>query len=87
MSLTVSSLHKMLAKLIADGHGRKPVCINKRTFSHPLETDGVVILNIHGVTGPEWIAKCDDDGDPKINRDGSEAGSQTVILIGDSNDD
>ena len=44
MSMTVARLHKELGKMIAAGHGRKPVAVNVRTFSHPLEDDGAVIV-------------------------------------------
>ena len=37
MTMTVSGLHKQLSELIAAGHGRKPVCINKRTFNRQKE--------------------------------------------------
>ncbi len=82
MTITVASLHKKLADLIAAGHGRKPVCINKESFTHPLENDGAVILGIESVKGPEWVGTCDDDGGIKVNADGSEAGRMTVILQG-----
>lgn len=51
MTMTVSRLHKQLSELIAAGHGRKPVCINKRTFNHQLERDGVVIMPVGPETG------------------------------------
>lgn len=55
MTMTVSGLHKQLSELIAAGHGRKPVCINKRTFNHRMEEDGAVILPVESVSGPEFI--------------------------------
>ena len=82
MTMTVSKLHKQLSELIAAGHGRKPVCINKRTFNHKLERDGAVILPIESVSGPEFIGTADDDGWTKFNRDGTEAGRYTVVLSG-----
>lgn len=82
MTMTVSKLHKLLTELIAAGHGRKPVCINKRTFNHKLERDGAVILPVESVSGPKFIGTADDDGWTKFNRDGTEAGRYTVVLSG-----
>lgn len=82
MSFTVARLHKELAKLIEQGHGRKPVQINKASFRHILEDDGAVILDIHAIEGPVWIPVCDGDGGTKWNRDGTESGSRVVVLKG-----
>ena len=61
MTMTVPGLHKQLSELIAAGHGRKPVCINKRTFNHRMEEDGAVILPVESVSGPEFIGTTDAD--------------------------
>lgn len=82
MTMTVSRLHKQLSDLIAAGHGRKLVCINKRTFNNRLEQDGAVIMPVKSVSGPTFIGTADDDGGPKFNRDGTEAGRYTVVLAG-----
>lgn len=82
MTMTVFRLHKQLSELIAAGHGRKPVCINKRTFNHRMEEDGAVILPVESVSGPEFIGTTDDDGGMKFNRDGTDAGRYTVVLSG-----
>ena len=82
MSFTVARLHKELGKLIEQGHGRKPVQINKQSFQHILEDDGVVIMDITSIDGPLWITEADDDGGTKWNRDGTEAGRRAVILKG-----
>lgn len=86
MSFTVARLHKELGKLIDQGHGRKPVQVNKQSFYHPLEADGAVILDIASVEGPCWICMADDDGGTKFNRDGTEAGKRVVILKGGHRD-
>ncbi len=83
MSLTVRALHTILSDLIVSGHGRKPVCIDKTSFTHPLEQDGAVILHVASVEGPRFVANADDDGGQKWNKDGSESGKQIVILKGD----
>lgn len=80
--MTVTALHKRLGELIAAGHGRKPVCVNKVSFHHRQEEDGAVILDIETVSGPTFVCMTDDDGGTKMNRDGSEAGRFTVILEG-----
>lgn len=80
--MTVNQLRNLLDALIANGHGRKPVCIAKHTFTDPLEADGANILPVERITGPEWIYKTDDDGDVKINKDGTEAQTRIVILRG-----
>ena len=81
--MNVNQLHKALGALVEKGHGRKPVCINKTSFNHPLESDGAVILNVQAVTGPRFITMTDDDGGTKFNKDGTESGSYTVVLEGD----
>ena len=43
-TLTANQLHKMLGVFIDKGYKRTPVCINKDTFTHALESDGCVIL-------------------------------------------
>ncbi|AVS67889.1 hypothetical protein C8245_21430 [Paracidovorax avenae] len=80
--MTVAALHKALGKLIEQGHGRKPVQVNKQSFQHPLEDDGVVIMDIELIEGPRWIPEADDDGGTKWNKDGTEAGRRVVLLKG-----
>jgi hypothetical protein len=80
--MTVNQLHKLLGELVSKGHGRKPVCINKHTFTHPLEDDGANILPVVSVSGPEWIYNTDDDGGVKQNKDGTESATRTVVLRG-----
>lgn len=82
MSFTVARLHKELGKLIEQGHGRKPVQINKQSFQSTLEDDGAVIMDINAIEGPRWVIRADDDGGTKWNRDGTEAGRRVVILKG-----
>lgn len=82
MSMTVAALHKRLSALIAAGHGRKPVLVNKPSFTHPCEMDGTVMLSISAVDGPLWIPICDDDGGTKWNADGTESGVRVIVLSG-----
>lgn len=84
--MNVVTLHKRLGALIAAGHGRKPVLINKTSFQHPLESDGVVILPVAKVLGPKWISNSDDDGGTKWNKDGTESGRTVIVLDGGHSD-
>lgn len=79
--MTLYQLHKRLGKLLAEGHGRKPVCVAKHTFTHNCEDDGVSILPVVGL-GLKFINIADDDGGTGINKDGSERMRRTVILAG-----
>ena len=82
MSMTVKRLHKLLGALIDAGHERKPVLVNKSSFSHPCEQDGVCMLDLVTVDGPVWIPMSDDDGGTKFNKDGTESGKTVVMLDG-----
>lgn len=84
MTITVAKLHRLLGEIIDLGDGRKPVCIDKSTFTHPLEGDGCTIIGIEFVDGPLWICNADDEGGVKENADGSESGRMTVVLKGGS---
>jgi len=83
MSMTVAALHKRLGALIEAGHGRKPVLVDRDTFSSPLDNDGNILLPPWAVQGPRWIANSDDDGGTKWNKDGTESGQQCVVIVGD----
>lgn len=81
--MTVNALHKLLGKLINQGHARKPVCIDKTTFTHNLEQDGCLILEVCGVDILP-IIKMDDDGGSKVDSKGRECYQQTCVLVGSS---
>jgi hypothetical protein len=83
MTMTVARLHKLLGALIEAGHGRKPVLVDRSTFSDPRDNDGLLMLPPRYVQGPRWIPTADDDGGTKWNKDGSEAGQQCVLIVGD----
>jgi hypothetical protein len=82
MMTTVSKLHKMLGALLEQGHGRKPIVVNKPSFYDAREGDGCVLLEVFGIDGPRWIPMADDDGGTKWNADGTESGKQVVVLFG-----
>lgn len=87
MSMTVARLHKLLGALIESGHGRKPVLVNKSSFYHPCEDDGVLMQDLACVKGPKWIPISDDDGGTKFNKDGTESGKEVVVLDGGWDDE
>jgi len=80
--MKVKTLHKFLSELIKEGHAHKPVCINKDTFKHTLEGDGVVILPISDLA-VEDIRQVDGDGFNIENKDGTEQSKRIVIIMGD----
>lgn len=84
MTMTVSRLHKLLGALIEAGHGRKPVLVDKQTFTDPRENDGPMLLSLWAVQGPRWIPNADDDGGTKWNCDGTESGQRCVVLAGNN---
>ncbi len=80
--MTIYRLHQKLGELIAAGHGRKPVTIDKRTFTSPLERDGVVIMEVDSLEVCP-VPQIDGDGFPKFRADGQECFRQCCILYGD----
>lgn len=82
-SMTVNQLHKALGKLIEKGNGRRYVCIDKPSFHHNCESDGVVILQIE-TCSLESVLNWNNDTDDYCNKDGSERWRQTVVLRGDN---
>lgn len=83
MNMTVNQLHKALGKLLEKGHGRKPVCIDKTSFKHNCEDDGVVILPVCGIEIGS-VLQMADDGGIKENKDGSESFRVNLVLYGES---
>lgn len=81
MGMTVSKLHKILGELVESGQGRRPVCVNKESFFSPLESDGVVILDVTEATA-KTITMADDDGGTAWNADGTEKSRKVVVLGG-----
>lgn len=79
--MQVRTLHKILRKLMDDGMSHKKVVIDKRTFTHPLEGDGVCYLEVDG-HDTEYVLTADDDGGIKTTQDGRECGSTCLVLRG-----
>lgn len=83
--MTVNQLHKALGKMIENGNGRLPVCVNKPTFSSNLEPDGHVILDICGANMRVYPV-IDGDGGTALRKDGTERQMSCVVLYGSSGD-
>jgi hypothetical protein len=79
--MTLNRLHKILGRLIEQGHGRRSVAVDKQSFQDPRENDGPMMLQVCAVD-VQWINDADDDGGTAINKDGTERGRTTVILGG-----
>jgi hypothetical protein len=79
-TMTVAKLHKILCELVESGQGRRPVCVNKASFYHPCEIDGVAILDVTEAKA-DTITMADDDGCTAINKDGTEK-MRKVFVIG-----
>lgn len=80
-TMTVAKLHKLLGQMVEEGNGRRPVCVNKASFYHPLESDGVAILDVTEATAAR-ITMADDDGFAATNSDGSERLRKVFVLGG-----
>lgn len=80
--MTIKALHAQLERLLVLGHGRKRVMIDKSTFSHPLESDGAVILDVMSA-GVVSYPMLDDDGGIRIRKDRSESCHTSLVLRGD----
>ncbi len=84
--MTVARLHKLLGKLIASGHGRWKMSIDKASFRSPLLADGVSILDVHEVEC-ELVPVADGDGFTETLANGQEKFSKCAILYGDGRHD
>ena len=79
--MTINRLHKYLAQLVAEGHGRKAVMIDKGSFTHPLESDGCMILPADGAEIKRFLIS-DDDGGTKMRQDGTECSQSALVFFG-----
>lgn len=80
--MTIRQLHHLTGKLTAEGHGRRLVCIDKSSFTHPLEPDGCCILevlsaeiNVHDML--------DENGGTAELADGTTKQRKALVLSGD----
>jgi hypothetical protein len=79
--MTVSALYKKLQIMIVAGHGRRRVVINKRSFTHPLESDGCCMLDIVSVSTQVYNKMNDDGG--FLDENGNEKFMRSVVLSGE----
>ena len=84
--MTIGKLHKLLTDMIAKGHARKRVYVNKATFYHALEEDGAVILDVEEARITSF-PMMDDDGGVKELADGTESCHTALVLAGDYDPD
>jgi hypothetical protein len=80
--MTLNRLCKVLNALRPE-HGHCRVSVDKSSFVDNRESDGCVILMVHGAD-VRWVQDADDDGGHAINKDGTERGRTTVIIFGDA---
>lgn len=83
--MTINKLQKYLADLVAEGHGRKKVMIDKSSFRHPLESDGCLILPVDEATIFRFNL-ADDDGGTKVTTRGVECMQSALVLYGKDRD-
>lgn len=80
--MTINQLHAITEKLIQQGCGRRKVTIDKSTFSHPLEGDGAVILDVASADF-ECVPILDADGYAERTKSGAEKIMMTLVMVGD----
>jgi len=80
--MTVYALCKILNALVTNGHARTQVCIDKSSFTHPLESDGACILNVTSAE-IERTEMMDDDGGRKELANGQTAERTFLVLKGE----
>lgn len=79
--MTVRNLHRVLGKMIEAGHGRTRVLVNKDSFTHPLESDGCVMIDAHHVE-LKLIPMIDDDGGSALDSKGRERTIKALVIDG-----
>ena len=79
--MTINQLHKITAKLIEQGAGRRGVCVSKTTFTHPLESDGATILDVEHAD-LKVFPMLDDDGGTDVDSRGREKTTMALVLEG-----
>lgn len=77
--MTIIKLKNELEKLIAQGHGRKTVCVDKSKVTHALESDGCCIIPVTSAE-IQTHGMMDDDGGWKVLANGCNA-TRTALVI------
>jgi hypothetical protein len=75
----------MLGKLVEQGEGRIPICVDKETFKDNRESDGCTILEVDGLR-VALIHLADDDGGTAVTKAGLERTRRMAVLYGTSYD-
>ncbi len=83
--MTINQLNKLTAKLVAQGLGRRRVCVNKDTFRHPLESDGCCVLDVE-VADMQVIELADEDGGTAFDSRGRTKTFTCLVLSGGADD-
>ena len=84
--MTVKKLHGILTKLLTEGCGRLPVCIDKASLTHALEGDGMVIFDVAD-SDVEVHNMMDGDGGMATRKDGREIMVTSFVLFGEPKKD
>ena len=79
--MTIGKLNEITTEMVKNGRSRISVCIDKSTFSHPLEEDGAVIMDV-GSAEIQTIPLMDGDGFTEFRKDGSEKLKTKFVLSG-----
>jgi hypothetical protein len=80
---TVNQLYDIVHKLVVDGHGRKPVYVDKQSFQDNREADGCVFMPaLQGYL--HTFPRMDDDGGIAERKDGSERTITAFLIVGHS---
>lgn len=76
---TVNQLIKRLEKLRDEGHGRKRVCVDTRSYENNIDAN---VMPVHGL-GVEFIEMLDGDGFTAYDSRGNVRYSQPLVLVGE----
>lgn len=81
--MTVAKLHKILSVFLEKGEGRCRVCVNKPSFTHALEQDGCVILDVESCDIHQ-MPLIDEDGGTAVTARGRERTFRCLVFDGGS---
>lgn len=81
MAMTINRLHRLLGAMVAAGHGRRSVCVDKPSFRHNCESDGCVILEVESAAIHTYN-RIGDDGDLAVKANGEERMITGLVLEG-----
>lgn len=79
--MQLRKLHRLLGEKIEKGFSRAEVCINKNSFAHPLERDGVIILRVESIK-VESVLILNEDG-WLSDENGVEKHKRKIVLYGE----